>query len=320
MGTVPEMSYERGLVQVGERTYAFLQPDGGWGWSNAGLVVGDTEAVLVDTFFDLANTRELLDAVAGVTDLPIRKVVNTHHNGDHCYGNQLVEGATIIGHYRTRAEMLQGPAPSALAGLRAAPDDGGAVGYLKRAFAPFDFEGIEVVPPTVTFEDRLWLNPGGTSVRLEYFGPCHTLGDIVAHVPDDDVLFAGDIAFIGSTPLVWEGSLLNWIETIHRIDSLRPKVIVPGHGPVTDMEGLRAMGAYLGHVVAQGAELKDRGLTPQQAAREIDLGAYAGWTDPERIVLNLMRLWLELDGNRPSTRIDTFEGFAAMADLQAAGA
>lgn len=302
-------------MQVGERTYAFLQPDGSWGWANAGLVVGDNEAVLIDTFFDLKNTQELLDSIRTVTDLPICKIVNTHHNGDHCFGNQLVEGATVIGHYRCRAEMLTGATPALLAGVRAAGDEG-AGGYLKRAFAPFDFEGIHIVPPTVTFEDRLWLHPGGTSVRLEYFGPCHTLGDIVAFVPEEGVLFAGDLAFIGSTPLVWEGSLLNWIETIGRINALKPRVIVPGHGPVTDVEGLRAMEAYLGHVVAQGAELKDRGLTPQQAALEMDIGEYEHWKDPERLVLNLMRLWLELDGKRPSERIDAMSGFAAMAELQ----
>jgi cyclase len=311
------VDYSRGLVQVGERTYAFLQPDGGWGWSNAGLVVGDNEAVLIDTFFDLAKTRELLDAVRTVTDLPIRKVVNTHHNGDHCFGNQLVEGATVIGHYRCRAEMLTSASPALIASLADAPaSQNGAVGYLKRAFEPFDFRGIEIVPPTVTFEDRLWLHPGGTSIRLEYFGPCHTLGDIVAFVGDERVLFAGDIAFIGSTPLVWEGSLLNWIETISRINALKPRVIVPGHGPITDMEGLRSMAAYLGHVVAQGAELKDKGLTPQQASLEMDVGQYEHWTDPERLVLNLMRLWLELDGQRPSTRIDVTTGFDAMAELR----
>jgi cyclase len=310
------VEYARGLTQVGERTYAFLQPDGGWGWSNAGLVIGDNEAVLIDTFFDLANTRELLDAVRSVTDLPIRKVVNTHHNGDHCWGNQLVEGATVIGHHRCRTELLTSASPALLAGLTAADGNGsGALSYLKRAFAPFDFNGIDIVAPTVTFEDRLWLHPGGTSVRLEYFGPCHTLGDIVAWVPEERVLFAGDIAFIGSTPLVWEGSLLNWVETIGRILAMKPRAIVPGHGPVTDVDGLRAMEAYLGHVIAKGAELKEKGLTPFEAARDLDIGAYAEWKDSERLVLNLMRLWLELDGKRPSERIDAMSAFGAIADL-----
>jgi glyoxylase-like metal-dependent hydrolase (beta-lactamase superfamily II) len=219
------MTYERGLVQVGPTTYAFLQPDGSWGWSNAGLIVGDNEAVLVDTFFDLPNTTELLISIRSVTDRPISTLVNTHHNPDHCNGNQLVEGATIVGHRLCREELLAGPPASLLAALAEAPDDEGAVGYAKRAFAPFDFTGIDRVPPSVTFDDRLSLHQGGSEIKLEYFGPCHTLGDITVWVPSDRVLFAGDLAFIGSTPLVWEGSLLNWIATVERLLDLDPAVI-----------------------------------------------------------------------------------------------
>ncbi len=307
------MTFERGLTRVGDRTYAFLQPDGGWGWSNAGLIVGDDEAVLVDTFMDLPKTKELLDAIRTVTDRPIRTLVNTHHNGDHTWGNQLVEGAKIVGHHRCRTEIITGTQPSMLAALQSAEGGNGAVGYMKKAFSSFDFNGITAVPPTVTFEDRLWLHPGGVGVRLEYFGPCHTLGDIVAFVPDDRVLFAGDLAFIGSTPLVWEGSLLNWIDTVDRMLALKPNVIVPGHGPVTDGEGLRAMQGYLSHLVTHGAALKDKGLSPIEAAREIDIGNYSEWKDPERLVLNLMRLWLELDGKRATERINGMQAFEQMA-------
>ena len=306
------MNYERGLVQVGPTTHAFLQPDGSWGWSNAGLVVGDESAVLVDTFFDLPNTRELLDAVHGATDRPVRTLVNTHHNGDHTFGNQLVDGATIVGHSRCREELLRGASPALLAAAAEAPDGPGAAGYLKKAFAPFDFGGIALVPPTVTFDDSLTLHSGDREIQLRYFGPCHTLGDIAAWVPDERVLFAGDLAFIGSTPLVWEGSLINWIATVDRMLVLEPDVIVPGHGPVTDAEGLRAMDGYLRLVVSEGSKLKDAGLSPEQAAAEIDLGPYADWKDSERLVLNLMRLWRELDGDPPETRIDALEAFAAM--------
>jgi cyclase len=318
MGNVHSVTYQRGLVQVGERTYAFLQPDGGWGWSNAGLVVGNDEAVLIDTFMDLRNTRELLDSIEYATDRPVRNLVNTHHNADHTWGNQLVEGARVIGHHRCRAELITGTQPTMLAALSNADGVDGALGYMKEAFAPFDFTGIDLTPPTVTFEDRLWLHPGGIGVRLEYFGPCHTLGDIVAWVPDERVLFAGDIAFIDSTPLVWEGSIFNWIETVEALVALRPEVIVPGHGPVTDVNGLRSMEAYLRHLVSEGAKLKEKGLTPLEASYEIDLGPYADWKEPERIVLNLMRLWLELDGERASTRIDGMDAFAAMASFAAA--
>ena len=316
MGKVSEVTYARGLVQTGDRTYAFLQPDGSWGWSNAGVIVGDKEAVLIDTFFDLKNTHELLESIRSVTSLPIRTLVNTHHNGDHCWGNQLVEDATVVGHHRCRTEMLTSATPSMLDSANLAEADGG-LGYLRDAFSPFDFSGIEITPPTITFEDQFFLHPGGTLVRLAHYGPCHTLGDIVAWVPDERVLYCGDIAFIGSTPLVWEGSLLNWIQTIDALIALKPRVVVPGHGPVTDIDGLRSMQAYLSHLVAHGSALKEKGLTPEQAAREIDVGSYAEWKDSERIVLNLMRLWLELDGHRATSRINSFEAFDAMAALAA---
>lgn len=308
-------AYERGLVQVGTTTYAFLQPDGSWGWSNAGLIVGDADAILVDTFFDLPNTRDLLGAVRSATDRPVETLVNTHHNGDHCFGNQLVEGATIVGHRRCREELLSGVSPAILAAASQSPENTGAAGYLKRAFAPFDFTGIELVPPTVTFDHRLSLFLDDREIDVQYHGPCHTLGDVAVWVPGDRVLFAGDLAFIGSTPLVWEGSLLNWIATIGRLVSLEPQTIVPGHGPVTDVDGLREMEGYLRLVVSEGGKLKDAGLAPLDAAREIDLGPYESWKDSERLVLNLMRLWLELEGQPADTRIDAITAFDAMAVL-----
>ena len=309
------MSYQRGVTELGPTTYAFLQPDGGWGWSNSGLIAGQGEAVLVDTFFDLANTRELLSEFASASGVPVRTLVNTHHNGDHCWGNQLVQDATIVGHAYCRSELVGGASPDFLAGVVNAPDDDGPVGYIKRAFAPFDFGGISVTPPTVTFEDRLTVHLGDRDVHLLHFGPGHTLGDIVVWVPDERVLFAGDLLFLESTPLVWEGSLLNWIDAVDGMIALDPAVVVPGHGPVTDVEGLRRMQRYLQHVVAEGGHLKERGLDPLAAAKEVDLGSYAEWLDSERLVLNLMRLWLELDGHPPHTRIEALDAFANMAAL-----
>jgi glyoxylase-like metal-dependent hydrolase (beta-lactamase superfamily II) len=308
------VEYQRGLVRLSDHCYAFLQPDGGWGWANAGLVVGEEEAVLVDTLFDLRNTRDLLDAVAETVDRPISRVVNTHHNGDHCWGNQLVEGATIIGHHRCRDGMLALP-PALLAAASRSDDDRPAARYLRHAFESFDFEGIEVTAPTVTFEDALSMFLGPREIRLMYFGPCHTLGDIAAWYPDERVLFCGDLLFYGSTPLVWEGSLQNWIDTVDALVELEPEVVVPGHGPVTDAGGLVAMQDYLRLVVTEGRRLKEGALSPIEAAVEIDLGDYATWADPERIGLNLMRLWLELDGVPASTPVNTGDAFAAMARI-----
>jgi cyclase len=180
---------------------------------------------------------------------------------------------------------------------------------------PFDFGGIEVTPPSVTFDDALSLHLGSREVRLLYFGPCHTLGDVAAWVPDDRVLFCGDLLFYGSTPLVWEGSLQNWIDTVDALCELGPEVVIPGHGPPTNAEGLRAMQDYLKLVVAEGRTLKEQNLEPLDAAKQIDLGPYGDWKDSERIALNLMRLWMELDGRPADEPVNVFEAFGAMAEL-----
>jgi glyoxylase-like metal-dependent hydrolase (beta-lactamase superfamily II) len=309
-------SFERGLVRVGPNTRAWLQPDGSWGWSNAGLISGESQSVLIDTLFDLRLTGAMLDAIRETTALPIATLVNTHHNGDHCYGNQLLPRATIVGHRRCREEILRGLPPSALAAARQGGDTPVAL-YLQRAFASFDFSGIELTPPTVVFDDALTVFAEGVEVRLMHFGPGHTLGDIVAFVPSDGVLYAGDLLFRGSTPLVWEGSISNWIDAIDRMLALGATTVVPGHGPVCGPEGLSDMQAYLRLVQERGRQLRAEGLEPFEAARKFDAGPWRDWLDSERIVLNFMRLWRELDGEPPDSRVDTMQAFAGMAELAA---
>ena len=108
------------LGELGDGCFAYVQGNGGWGWSNAGLVVGDGTSLLVDTLFDLRLTEAMLAAMADHTRAaPIGTVVNTHANGDHCYGNQLVDGAQIIASSATAHEMSEVP-PSMLAALNAA--------------------------------------------------------------------------------------------------------------------------------------------------------------------------------------------------------
>src|SRR5580692_10529227 len=110
--------YERGLTEVGEGIHAYLQPDGGWGWSNAGLVSDGEATLLIDTLFDLKLTEAMLTEMRRAVPAAARidTLLNTHANGDHCYGNQLVSGARIVATERTAAEMLELP-PSAMANL-----------------------------------------------------------------------------------------------------------------------------------------------------------------------------------------------------------
>src|SRR2546423_4285319 len=145
--------YEKGLQEVGDGLYAYLQPDGGWGWSNAGLVVDAESTLLIDTLFDLRLTEEMLGAMRRAVPAASRidTLVNTHANGDHCYGNQLVGGARIVASERTATEMTELPATAMAALVQQAPNMGQLGEFFLRCFGAFDFDGIEMVLPDESF-------------------------------------------------------------------------------------------------------------------------------------------------------------------------
>jgi glyoxylase-like metal-dependent hydrolase (beta-lactamase superfamily II) len=276
-------AYTTGLHDLGNHVYAYLQPDGSWGWSNAGLVVDGSAALLVDTLFDLKLTQEMLDSMRRATKAAdeIDMVVNTHANGDHCWGNELVKGARIVASQRTATEMMALP-PQVMAELMAqAPNLGPTGRYLMRIFGPFDWADITLVPPTETFEGELALHVGTREVRLIEVGPAHTYGDTLVYVPADRMVFTGDILFIGGHPIMWAGPIGNWIRACDRILALDIETLVPGHGPITDKRGVAEVKGYLEYLAREARIRFDAGLSPLEAARDIDFGDYATWSDSE---------------------------------------
>jgi cyclase len=302
----------QGWREIGDGCFAYLQRDGGWGWSNAGLVVGDGMSLLVDTLFDLALTKAMLDALpVAPQSAPIGTVVNTHANGDHCYGNELVVGAEIVASTATAEEMREVP-PSLLAALTKAP---GEVGELFRSFfGAFEFEGIQLTPPTRTFDGRLDLDVGGKPVQLIEVGPAHTRGDTLVHSPMDRTVFTGDILFIGGTPIVWAGPLANWVAACELIMELDVDVVVPGHGPVTDKAGAARVRDYLLFVESEASARHAAGMDAWDAARDIALGAYGDWGEPGRIAVNVEAAYRGFDPDHRSP--DVVELFRRMASLE----
>lgn len=314
-------SYRRGLHAIGADLYAYLQPDGSWGWSNAGLVVAGEQALLVDTLFDLALTRRMLDEMRQATRAAehIGVVVNTHANGDHCWGNQLVAGARIVASRAAAIEMDEVP-PQMLAQLmRAAPALGPLGAYLSRIFGAFDFEGIQHVPPGETFDGRLELRVGERIVELIEVGPAHTRGDLLVHVPDARVIFTGDILFHDGHPVMWAGPVESWIAALDRILGMDIDVVVPGHGPLATKDGVRRMRGYLAHVSAEARKRCEAGMAWDEAARDIAHTAmddYASWRDPERLVINVATIYRQLGAaGVPS---DVVALFTRMSELDAA--
>ena len=306
------MNYTLGLHEVGPGTHAYLQPDGGWGWSNAGLVVGDGASLLVDTLFDLRITRRMLDSMAPITGgAPIGSVVNTHANGDHCYGNVLVRDAEIIASAATAHEMAEVP-PAMLAALNKAP---GEVGELFRHFfGEFDFEGIEPVLPGTTFSGSYSFEVGGRRVDLVEVGPAHTSGDTLVFVPDARTVYTGDILFIGGTPIVWAGPLENWIAACDLMLGSDVDVVVPGHGPVTDKQGVASVRDYLAFVLEQATERWHGGMDAWDAARDIALNVFSSWGERGRIAVNVDTVYRSLDPSHRSP--DVVEQFRRMHALE----
>ncbi len=296
-----KISYTRGLHEVGERVWAWTLPDGGYGWSNAGLVAGDGASLLIDTLFDLPLTREMLAAMRPLTDAaPITDALLTHSNGDHTHGNQLLAPSVrIIAARGTAEEMAHDAAPEMLAGIQVADLGAVATGYARDRFGCFDFSGITLRGPDETYDDRLRVDIGGRELHLYDLGPAHTAADSVVHVPDAGVLFAGDLLFIGGTPIVWAGPIANWVAACDAMIALDAPTVVPGHGPVTDPDGIRAVRGYLEHVSGRAEAAYNQGVEFAEAAETIDLGEYGDWLDAERVVVNVYQRYRELDPAMP---------------------
>jgi glyoxylase-like metal-dependent hydrolase (beta-lactamase superfamily II) len=310
------VAYELGLHEIGEATWAYLQPDGGWGWSNAGLVVDGDASLLVDTLFDLPLTRRMLDAMAAASPAArsIDTVVNTHANGDHCYGNRLVGDARIVASARSAAEMDEVP-PSLLAAFLAAAGDLGATGrYLVDIFGGFQFEGNEPVAPTTTFDGTLDLQVGDRAVHLLELGPAHTRGDVAVHLPDAGVVFTGDLVFHGGHPIVWAGPVANWVTACDRLLALDAQVVVPGHGPLGDRGCIDDQRGYFQWLLDEGGPRLQAGMAPIDAARDLAGGPYAGWGEGERLVANLIALARDLDLAPADDVVTVFGSMAALRD------
>ncbi|HEX4467507.1 MAG TPA: MBL fold metallo-hydrolase [Solirubrobacteraceae bacterium] len=308
------VSYEKGLEEVGDGLYAYLQPDGGWGWSNAGLIVDGEQTLLVDTLFDLRLTEEMLQSMrrAVPAAAEIGTLVNTHANGDHCYGNQLLAGARIVASRAAAEEMDELP-PAAMAALIAQAPEMGALGeFFLHCFGPFSFEGIEPTAPTETFADAHTLHVGDIEVDLIEVGPAHTRGDTLVHIPSAGVLYSGDILFAGAHPIAWAGPVSHWVEACERILTLGARTIVPGHGPVSEPAQVLELKAYFEYLYAEARDRHARGMTPLEAVRSMAMERWADWKEPERLVVNVANIFAELSGEEPPNPLAAFQDMATL--------
>lgn len=285
--------FTKGMHDLGNGCYAYLQPDGSWGWSNAGLVVDGDATLMVDTLFDLNLTAEMLAVYRA--SIPAAKeigiLVNTHADGDHTFGNQLVEGARIIGTQGTVDDFARFD-PAVVQKIVTNAEQFGSAGvFMRECFRPFDFAGIELTPPTETFSGTMDIMVGSKKVQLIEVGPAHSLGDALIYVPDDKVVYTGDILFTGGTPIAWYGPVQRWIDVCDMVMGMDVETVVAGHGPISTKDDVREMRDYLQYVSDRARPLWEDGLDYLAAAYKIDLGPYRDRKDAERVVVTLQTLF-----------------------------
>jgi cyclase len=279
------------LQKITDRVHAYIQPDGGWCLNNAGIVIGDEQVLLIDTAATAKRTFALRDAVASLTDAPVRTVVNTHHHGDHTHGNYVfADTARIIGH-----ELC--------------PDAIRAEGKLLEQLWPYvEWGEIERVAPNETYDTSMTLDVGGIAAQVVHVPTAHTTNDTMVWLPEERVLFTGDLIFSGGTPFVLMGSVSGLLAALGTLRAFDPLVIVAGHGPVADASAIDATERYLTWLTQYAADAHSRGLTPLEAARDADLGPFAQLRETERLAANLHRAYAEIEGG-------TLDVAAAIGDL-----
>jgi len=310
-------AFTQGLHDIGNGCYAYLQPDGRWGLSNAGLVTDGPHTLLVDTLMDLRLTREMLERMRAAVPAAERidLLFNTHGNPDHYFGNELARAATIVATEHCAAE-IKATRPELLAAMMAnwrLLGEGAA--FAHEVMGGFDFTGITLTPPTRTFEGAFTLHVGQKEVQLIEVGPAHTKGDAIAYLPAERAVFTGDILFVGSHPVMWAGPIGNWIAACERILALDVDIVVPGHGPITDKAGVRETRDYFHWLESEAKRRWQDGMPAEAAARELVRAGYTHWLDRERMAANVRALYRAFEDKKDEPNV--LEEFAAMGRLHA---
>jgi quinoprotein relay system zinc metallohydrolase 2 len=207
---------EGDFVHVG--LIAAVTPDNAGDIANLGIIVGADAVAVVDTGGSVAVGRRLLRAIRGITDKPIRYVINTHEHPDHVFGNAAMPGdATFVGHHNLPAELAR-RGPYYLRSYREQLGDAAIA-------------AVRIIPPTLLVNDAMTLDlGGGRRLLLTAWAAAHTDCDLTVLDEQTGVLFAGDLLFRQHVPVV-DGSLTGWLAILPRLAQLPARIAVPGHGP-----------------------------------------------------------------------------------------
>lgn len=230
----------------------------------------------------------MIDTVTGRTGTRVSTLINTHHHGDHTYGNYLLDDAVVVAHEACRDAIVEH-----------------GISHFEGVFDVAEWGELRLRAPELTFREAITLHVGDVRAEVQHVGtPAHTTNDVVVWLPETRVLFAGDLVFNGGTPFAVMGSVAGMLRAMEVLRGFDAVTVVPGHGEVCGPEHIDRVEAYFRFVQRTAEQARAAGLSPLAAAHETDLGEFAELTDSERIVANLHRAYAELDGLPPGGDLD----------------
>ena len=261
-------SYDTGVIQTAAQAYAFIQPNGA---TNAGFIVSEEGVLVIDSLMTPSLATRLLSEIRRVSKAPIRYLVDTHYHGDHVFGNQYFVPAPIIGHVNCRQELIE-------------KFDANMNRYTSgRPELIPELEQIRMTLPDVTFEDRMNIRLGDREINLIYLGRAHSAGDILLHLPQEGLLYAGDIAFHRILPAFPDGHITKWLDVMEETRKLDFDTIVPGHGPVGTKREFDEAKELMAHLHGEIRRGFDQGQSEDETAQGVDLGKFTSYLGQERI-------------------------------------
>ncbi len=321
----PDVDFMK-LQKISESCFAILNEKNRLCDANSGFIHRGG-GMLVDTQCDLSHARQMMSLIADVDSTPPRYVVNTHEDADHVWGNQLFPESEIIAHQSVPQRMRDVADPEPIRKLDRSIRNRftrqilrwlhpGLFAVGTQLQQDYNFDEIELVFPTRLFDEQLGIDLDGLAVHLLYVGPCHQVGDVIVHVPEEEVVFAGDIVFQECTPIGWAGTCENWMAALDLSVELKPKTIVPGHGPTCDADGAREMRGYLEYTWGEAKRCFEKGISSVEAAKEIEFGRFRSWHSPARLYMIVERAYRELRGeplDQPWSTLKSFDSIYQVA-------
>lgn len=281
------------LVALADGVWAAVHREGGMAISNAGIVDLGDRTLVFDAFMTAEAAAELRDVAGSITGREVTILVNSHPHNDHVRGNQVfAHSETIVSSAATRAGMAE-EEPAAVAAERewvpvrlaetmrqlesAPPDQREALrlwrDYYKAVLR--SHEGLRITLPTLSFEGTLTLHGSARRAELRAMGPGHTRNDVVLYLPDDRILFAGDLLFVNHHPWLGDAAPSEWSASLRAMHEWDVDAVVPGHGSVSAPDSFLTLARYidtLGRLVsdhaAAGAEVDDVASLPMPEAYE----------------------------------------------------